>query len=138
MVLKIVDESTTPATFKNIPIAEGEMYLLSARIPHSPQRFANTIGIVIERQRTGSNAVNDAMRWYCEKCKVRMLPLTLKSCFIDYSYINTFFFLQSVIYEEEFMCADVATQLKTIIGNFHASDKICKSCGHQNVDGRQE
>ena len=48
-----------------------------------------------------------------------------------YAWTIDFFRLQkgdafSVIYEEEFMCADVATQLKTIIGNFHASDKICK------------
>jgi 3-hydroxyanthranilate 3,4-dioxygenase len=107
MVLKIVDESTTPASFVDIPIAEGEMYLLPARVPHSPQRFADTIGIVIERTRTGTNAVDDMMRWYCQECK-------------------------SVIYEESFMCADVAVQLKQIIANYHNSDKTCKNCGFAN------
>ena len=104
MVLKIADESTTPPTFKDIPIAEGEMYLLPARVPHSPQRFANTVGIVIERTRTGSNAVDDKMRWYCPGCS-------------------------HVIYEEAFLCQDVATQLKEIINNFNNSDKTCKQCG---------
>jgi 3-hydroxyanthranilate 3,4-dioxygenase len=107
MILRIADESTTPPTFKDIPIAEGEMYLLPARVPHSPQRFANTIGIVIERTRTGTNAVDDRMRWYCDECK-------------------------SVLYEEAFLCQDVATQLKEIIANFHKSDKTCKHCGTLN------
>lgn len=107
MVLKIVDETVEPRAFIDIPIAEGEMYLLPGRVPHSPQRFADTVGIVIERTRVGSNAVNDAMRWYCEECK-------------------------TVMYEEEFLCLDVATQLKQIIANYHASDKTCKKCGHVN------
>ena len=104
MVLKIVDETTTPHTFKDIPIREGEMYLNPRRVPHSPQRFADTIGIVIERTRTGSNAVDDSMRWYCQECK-------------------------NIIYEEFFLCADVATQLKEIIGKWNATDKTCKHCG---------
>lgn len=104
MVLKVVDESTSPPTFLDIPVKEGEMYLLPACVPHSPQRFADTLGIVIERTRIGSNAVEDRMRWYCPECK-------------------------NIIYEEAFLCLDVATQLKEIINNFHASDKTCKKCG---------
>ena len=36
---------------KTIPIREGEMLVLPRNIPHSPQRFENTIGLVIERRR---------------------------------------------------------------------------------------
>jgi 3-hydroxyanthranilate 3,4-dioxygenase len=107
MVLKIVDESTTPHTFRDIPILEGEMFLLPARVPHSPQRVADTLGLVIERTRVGSNAVDDALRWYCDSPECR-----------------------AVVYEEKFLCVDVVTQLKAIINTFNSGDKKCQTCGN--------
>src|SRR6185436_15529827 len=35
---------------KDFPIAEGEIFLLPPKVPHSPQRPANTVGLVIERK----------------------------------------------------------------------------------------
>jgi 3-hydroxyanthranilate 3,4-dioxygenase len=35
----------------DIPIHAGEVLLLPPRVPHSPQRSANSVGLVIERQR---------------------------------------------------------------------------------------
>lgn len=43
MVLKIVHDGE----FKDIPIREGEMFVLPAKIPHSPQRPKDTVGLVI-------------------------------------------------------------------------------------------
>jgi 3-hydroxyanthranilate 3,4-dioxygenase len=35
----------------DIPIRAGEIYLLAPNVPHSPQRFANSVGLVVERKR---------------------------------------------------------------------------------------
>ena len=50
---------------KDIQIKAGEMFLLPAKIPHSPIRGENTIGLVIERVRKGSK-LQDGLFWYCE------------------------------------------------------------------------
>ncbi|MGC3948488.1 MAG: 3-hydroxyanthranilate 3,4-dioxygenase [Chryseolinea sp.] len=50
-----------------IPIKEGEMFLLPSRVPHQPARPANTVGLVIEVKREDPNML-DGLQWYCEKC----------------------------------------------------------------------
>ena len=49
--------------FQDIHIREGETFRLPSCIPHSPQRFENTMGLVIERKRTEDEW--DGLRWYC-------------------------------------------------------------------------
>src|ERR1700733_9126098 len=47
MILKIREHDKTV----DIPIKEGEIFLLPPKVPHSPQRLANTVGLVLERKR---------------------------------------------------------------------------------------
>jgi 3-hydroxyanthranilate 3,4-dioxygenase len=101
IVLRIIEDGKT----REIPIREGEMFLLPAGIPHSPQRPANTVGLVIERQRAESE--QDHLRWFCEKCG-------------------------EVLYDNAFQLEDLGKQLKPIIENFYQNETLrtCRNCGH--------
>tara|TARA_Y100000589_G_scaffold312642_1_gene333194 strand:+ start:297 stop:827 length:531 start_codon:yes stop_codon:yes gene_type:complete len=50
---------------REIVIKEGEMFLLPGNIPHSPIRGANTVGLVIEKVRKGTNLM-DGLMWFCD------------------------------------------------------------------------
>jgi 3-hydroxyanthranilate 3,4-dioxygenase len=110
MVLRIVDPNFPDHTvFRDIPIHEGEHFVLPAGIPHSPQRPADTLGIVLEVERKPEDP-QDGLRWYCEQCK-------------------------AVVYEEWFHCVDLGTQLKPVIERYFGSEELrtCKKCGHVNT-----
>lgn len=47
ITLRIVENGK----IRDIEIKEGEIFLLPAKIPHSPQRPANTVGLVMELNR---------------------------------------------------------------------------------------
>ena len=47
MLLKVIIDNKRV----DIPIKEGEIFLLPKNVPHSPQRFEGTIGLVIEYKR---------------------------------------------------------------------------------------
>ncbi|KIJ41173.1 hypothetical protein M422DRAFT_30206 [Sphaerobolus stellatus SS14] len=105
MILRVVDGDE----FKDINIGEGEMFLLPANTPHNPVRFANTIGIVMERKRPEKSI--DRLRWYC-KTGGHDKP--------------------TVIREEAFHCTDLGTQLKPLINNWINNPDIrkCQECGN--------
>ena len=88
----------------DIPIREGEILLLPAHVPHSPQRYANTVGLVIERQRQPDE--KDGFLWYCDHCSY---PL----------------------YAEYLQVTDIVTQLPPVFERFYASQKnrTCSACG---------
>lgn len=50
----------------DVPIRQGEVFLLPAQVPHSPQRPAGSVGIVVERRRKPDEL--DGFSWYCEHC----------------------------------------------------------------------
>jgi len=100
IVVRIIEDGKV----RDITIREGEMFLLPAGIPHSPQRPANTVGLVIERQRADSE--HDHLRWFCEKCG-------------------------EMLYDASFQLVDLGKQLKPIIEDFYADEakRTCKKCG---------
>src|SRR3972149_10218990 len=54
ITLKVIEDGKP----REIPIREGEIFLLPAGIPHSPQRPAGTVGVVIERRRAQSETAH--------------------------------------------------------------------------------
>jgi 3-hydroxyanthranilate 3,4-dioxygenase len=70
----------------DIPIKEGEMFLLPAKVPHSPMRSEGSVGLVIEKVRKGTNDM-DGLLWFCDNCNYKLhetyFPLTnIESDFI--------------------------------------------------------
>lgn len=54
-------------TRKEMKMQAGDMCLIPAKVPHSPVREANSIGLVIERKRAGKG-FTDGLLWFCESC----------------------------------------------------------------------
>jgi len=90
---------------KEIPVKEGEVFLLPAKVPHSPIRSEDSIGLVIECQRSANE--RDGLQWYCDKCNK---PLH-----------DTYFKLESI--EKDFI-----PRFK----EFYSSEEMrtCKNCKH--------
>ena len=55
----------------DIPIKEGEMFLLPAKVPHSPMRSEGSVGLVIEKVRKGTNDM-DGLLWFCDNCNHKL------------------------------------------------------------------
>ena len=64
-------------------IREGEIYYLPPNIPHSPQRGANTVGLVIEQKR--EDGMEDGLAWFCENCHNELYrePFVLDNIEVD-------------------------------------------------------
>ncbi len=80
MVLKIHDKGE----FYDVPIREGEVFLLPAHVRHSPQRpQEGSIGLVIEPKRP--EGAMDAIEWFCFDCGtlVHRAEMILKSIVDD-------------------------------------------------------
>lgn len=91
----------------DVPIREGEIFLLPPKVPHSPQRPANTVGLVIERTRDQNE--NDGCMWFCENCGEKL-------------------------YEEYFHLdkpSDIVHKLRALMEKFYGSEELrtCKKCG---------
>ena len=100
MVLQVIENGER----RDITIGEGEMLLLPPRVPHSPQRFADTVGLVIERKRLEHEL--DAFMWFCDACNNKL-------------------------YEERVYVDDIVGQLPPIFDRFYSSEdnRRCDNCG---------
>ncbi|MEJ6695110.1 MAG: 3-hydroxyanthranilate 3,4-dioxygenase [Chitinophagales bacterium] len=54
----------------DVPIKQGEMFLLPAKIPHSPIRPEGSVGLVIEIKRT--EHLTDGLLWFCDECNNKL------------------------------------------------------------------
>ena len=99
VVLKIIDDGQK----REIAIKQGDIYLLPANVPHSPQRPADTVGLVLERQRPQGQ--HDHVRWYCEQC-------------------------DEILNDVDFQLVNLGTQLKPVIEEFYGNESLrtCKKC----------
>lgn len=101
MVLRIIEDGRP----KDIEINQGEVFLLPAHIHHSPQRFANTVGLVIERKRAVDEL--DGFIWYCDECHEK-------------------------IYEQYIPLKSIVDDLPKVFSAFWESEqnRTCGRCGH--------
>jgi 3-hydroxyanthranilate 3,4-dioxygenase len=103
ITLRVIDDGR----FHDVPINEGDVLLLPPHVRHSPQRPANTLGLVIERKRP--QGMKDGVEWYCEQCR-------------------------HLVFRREAQVTDLARDLKAIFDEYYAdaSKRICPDCGFEN------
>ena len=81
----------------DVPIKAGEMFLLPAKIPHSPIRSKDSIGLVIERKREPHH--KDGLMWFSEK-------------------------ENALLYEEYFHLTNIEKDFLPVFKKFYNSEKL--------------
>jgi 3-hydroxyanthranilate 3,4-dioxygenase len=89
-----------------IHLGPGDMFLCPAKTPHSPGRAEDSIGLVIERSRKGTN-FKDGLMWFCEKCNNKL-------------------------HETYFEQNNIETDFQPKFKEYYGSEDLrtCKKCGH--------
>ncbi|MDZ4667665.1 MAG: 3-hydroxyanthranilate 3,4-dioxygenase [bacterium] len=89
-----------------IHLGPGDMFLCPAGIPHSPGRTEGSIGLVVERNRKGTN-LKDGLLWFCEKCNNKL-------------------------HETYFTQDNIETDFQPRFKEYYGSENLrtCKKCGH--------
>ena len=109
MLLKLYDGTE----FYDVPIRQGEVFLLPPHVRHSPQRpQEGSIGLVIEPKRQTGEL--DAIEWYCFDC-------------------------QALVHRAEMQLKSIVDDLPPVYQKFYASeaDRTCPDCGtvHPGKEG---
>ena len=102
IVLKIIEDGK----HRDIPINAGDMFLLPPQTPHSPQRTAGSVGLVIEKIREDKESEKDAFMWFCDNCGNKL-------------------------YEETVFVSDIVAQLPPVMNRFWDDEakRTCEECG---------
>ncbi|MGW4469879.1 3-hydroxyanthranilate 3,4-dioxygenase [Nonomuraea sp. NPDC004354] len=97
----------TPEGPDTVHIREGQMWLLPGNLPHSPQREADSVGLVIERIRPEGTL--EKFRWYCQQCA-------------------------AMVHEVELQVRDIVKDLPPVFEAFYSDEKArtCDNCGAQH------
>ena len=100
IVLKVIVDGKQ----QDVHIKEGEIFYLPPNIPHSPQRGANTVGLVIEQKR--EDDMEDGLAWFCENC-------------------------HNELYNEPFKLNNIEKDMPVIFDKFYSNQelKTCSKCG---------
>ena len=102
MVLEYIDGA---GKRQRATIRAGDVFLLPAFTPHSPQRPANSVGLVVEHVRRRGEP--EAYAWYCEQCDVKLYELSGRD-------------------------DDILAELRKVAEEFNAKESLrtCKACGY--------
>jgi 3-hydroxyanthranilate 3,4-dioxygenase len=101
IVVKIQEEGRAV----EVPIREGDIFLLPPKVPHNPVRSADSIGLVVERRRRAGE--KDGLLWFCEHCNHKL-------------------------YEEYFELKSIEHDFQKVFATFYGSEELrtCKKCRH--------
>jgi len=92
---------------RDVPIRQGEIFLLPPRVPHSPQRGPNTVGLVVEFPK--AQIEDHHLQWFCQGCN-------------------------QVVCDFPFRPVDLGKQITAMITRWNgdAALRTCKACGKTN------
>ncbi len=96
---------------RRVDIREGEVWMLPANVPHSPQRpEPGSIGIVVEVTRP--EGVTEHFQWYCPECT-------------------------ALLHDVELQVRDIQADLPPVYEDFYAlsdAERTCPNCGAVHPD----
>ena len=88
-----------------VTIKEGEIFVCPGGLAHSPRRFENTWGLVIERKRREEE--KEEFAWFCEKCDDLVLLRVVNQ-------------------------GNIPSEVSAVYAEFNADEKLrtCRACGY--------
>ena len=93
IIVKVQDQGKAV----EVPINEGEMFLLPAKVPHSPIRSEGSVGLVIERKREKND--KDGLMWFSDTAN-------------------------QLLYEEYFHLTNIEKDFLPVFKRFYSNEKL--------------